>query len=204
MLRVLLVKDLHQQQIPCRFPAVLSVVEARTVQSQKLALPTQGKFSVFRFQCLATVQTRPGRASQIFFEPVDLLFELADLSVKFRFAFLQGLRFVILFPGEDLGKILDEGLLPLGYLVWMNAVFRTYFLQCTLFPKSFKNYLGLECRNVSLSNGCICSLPEFVPPWLSYNLRPWSSFWGVGHHSYLLLFDGPSNRVRDSLMRVQA
>ena len=24
------------------------------------------------------------------------------------------------------------------------------------------------------------------------------------HHSYLLLFDGPSNRVRDSLMRVQA
>lgn len=24
------------------------------------------------------------------------------------------------------------------------------------------------------------------------------------HHSYLLIFDGPSNRVRDSLMRIQA
>ena len=35
----------------------------------------------------------------------------------FRFVFLQGLRFVILFPGEDLGKILEKGLLPLGDLL---------------------------------------------------------------------------------------
>ena len=74
MLRVLLGRDLNHQQVPCRFPAALSVVEAQTVQSQKLALPAQGKFSVFRFQRPATVRRRPGRASQIFFEPVDLVF----------------------------------------------------------------------------------------------------------------------------------
>jgi len=128
---------------------------------------------------------------RFFFQPVDLVFELADLSVKFRFSLLQGLRFVILFPGEDLGKILEEGLLPLGYLVWMNAVFRTYLRQCTLFPKSFENYLGLECRIVSLSHGCICSLPEFVPPGLSYHLRPWSSFRGVAPYPVLCFLAEP-------------
>ena len=114
-----------------------------------------------------------------FFQPVDLVFQLADLAVKFRFSLLQGLRFVILSLREDLGKILEEGLLPLGYLVWMNAVFRAYFRQCALFPKSFKDYFSLECRIVSLSHDCICALPEFVPPGLSYHLRPWSSFRGV-------------------------
>ncbi len=119
---------------------------------------------------------------RFFFQPVDLVFQLADLAVKFRFSLLQGFCLVVLFLREDLGKILEEGLLPLGYLVWVNAVnavFRAYFRKCPLFPKCFKYYLGLECRIVSLSPGCICSLPEFVPPGLSYHLRPWSSFRGV-------------------------
>jgi len=135
---------------------------------------------------------------RFFFQPVDLVFQLADLmnklsdlqgslrcacnllmAVKFRFSLLQGFCLVVLFLREDLGKILEEGLLPLGYLVWVNAVFRAYFRKCPLFPKCFKYYLGLECRIVSLSHGCICSLPEFVPPGLSYHLRPWSSFRGV-------------------------
>lgn len=115
------------------------------------------------------------------FQPVDLVFQLADLAAKFRFSLLQGLRFVILSLREDLGKILEEGLLPLDYLVWMNAVLRAYFRQCALFPKSFKYYFGLECRIVSLSHGCIGALPEFVPPGLSYHPRPWSSFRGVAH-----------------------
>ena len=55
MLCVLLVRDLNHQQVPCRFPAAFSVVEAQMVESQKLALPAQGKFSVFRFQRLVTV-----------------------------------------------------------------------------------------------------------------------------------------------------
>ena len=66
MLRVLLVKYLNHQHVPCRFPAALSVVEARTVESQKLALSAQGKFSVFRIQRLATVRRRFRQASQIF------------------------------------------------------------------------------------------------------------------------------------------
>ncbi len=55
MLRVLLVKDLHQKQVPCRFAAAFPVIEARTVQSQKLALSAQGESFVFRFQRLAMV-----------------------------------------------------------------------------------------------------------------------------------------------------
>lgn len=42
------------------------VVDAGAVESQKLALSAQGKFSVFRIQRLATVQTRPRQAFQIF------------------------------------------------------------------------------------------------------------------------------------------
>jgi len=46
MLRVLLVRDLNHQQVPRRFPVSLSAIEARTVQSQKLALPAQGRIVV--------------------------------------------------------------------------------------------------------------------------------------------------------------
>ena len=56
MLYVLLVRDLNHQQVPCRFPAAFSVVEARTVQSQKLALSMHGEFCFSGFQSLATVK----------------------------------------------------------------------------------------------------------------------------------------------------
>ena len=46
MLRVLLVRDLNHQQVPRRFPVSLSAIEARTVQSQKLALPAQGRIVI--------------------------------------------------------------------------------------------------------------------------------------------------------------
>ena len=53
MLRVLLVRDLNHQQVPCRFPAAFSVVEARTVQSQKLALSMHGEFCFSGFQSIS-------------------------------------------------------------------------------------------------------------------------------------------------------
>lgn len=74
------------------------------------------------------------------------MLELADLPVELRFRFLQGFGLVVFLLREDLRKVLEKGLLPLGDLVRMDLVFGRYLGCGVLFPQGFKHNLSLEFR----------------------------------------------------------
>ena len=71
---------------------------------------------------------------RFFFEPVDLVFELADLLVEFRFTFLQCFGLVVFLLREDLRKVLEKGLLRYSPLLgpWggENKVIGPTVLRC--------------------------------------------------------------------------
>jgi hypothetical protein len=72
---------------------------------------------------------------------------------------LQSFGLVVLLPGEDLRKVLEKGLLPLGDLVRVDLLFGRYLGCGVLFPQGFKHDLGLEFRIVTLSHDGDWSFP---------------------------------------------
>ena len=98
--------------------------------------------------------SRLKRAAQLFFHPLQLHLELADLLVQFR---LEGLLVAVLALGavlEDDLNAVQELPLPLTDLHWMDLELLRQFCERLGLLGGFQGNLGLEGRRMMLANLC--------------------------------------------------
>jgi hypothetical protein len=145
--RVLLIEQSHQEQVLGALPSRL-VIEARAGKSDQFALTAEADRIVVRLDQLSLLISR---ADQLFFEPVELNFELADLLVEFRFEsfFFLGAAFS---PGrEDIRQTLDGLLFPLRHEIRVTAVVSGDFIDRALPLDRLKCDLYLKGGGVGFS-----------------------------------------------------
>lgn len=143
-----LVDPTHEAQV-LRVLGPSLIVERRAVQAQERTLPADAQHGMFGLDHGAFGLSR-GR--QIFFEPLKLHLEAANLLVEFC---LQGVGLFVLgrVPArEELRGAVEELALPLTDLAWMNAELAGQ-LGCRLGALGgFEGDFRLEGRRVVLTN----------------------------------------------------
>jgi hypothetical protein len=174
--RVLPVQQPHERHI-LGAGAHRLIVQPRPGQAQQGTMTPQTEP---RMVGLYQLPFRLNRDAQLFFQPVELDFQLSNLLIERRLQRVLLLRLGATATGKDLGHLLQDHFLPLGDLHGMDPVFGRQLIDRPLPVERFQGHFGFEFCTMLSPHCHLCSLPH--GPWES-NLWGGPNF-GV-HYSFL-------------------
>lgn len=99
---------------------------------------------------------------RFFFNPVQLNFELADLSIKFRLKFLCFFFFCFLFACKNSRQLQYQVLFPSTYLIGMYSILTGQLSNSFILFNSFKSYFSLERSTVPFTELRSLILPPYL------------------------------------------
>ena len=117
--------------------------------------------------------------SEIFFQPIQLYLELADLLIKLQQKFFPIPILFLPTVREEMRKLFEKLLSPLANLVGMDSKLTGQLGKGLFSSQSLQGNLSLESRIMSSPHVAHRAVPPFGSWQANMHLIPLSSFWGV-------------------------